>query len=88
MLLIVAMSHLLAKESWSVITIIQLQEESVLIHGSGQIAFKSSLQFHIKMLKRVSGLASGVLFNLRRTGLDRIAFTRYYDPDTLFGDPR
>ncbi|MDB4477439.1 hypothetical protein N9018_04450 [Rhodopirellula sp.] len=31
---------------------------------------------------------SGVLFNLRLTGLDRIDFERHHDPDTLFDDSR
>jgi len=58
------------------------------LNGSGQITFKSSLQFHIKMLKHVLCLTSGVLFNLRLTGLDRIDFERHHDPDTLFDDSR
>ena len=69
------------------ITIIQLQGESISINGSDLLAFEPSIQFDIKMLKKVSGMLSGGLFNVRLTGSGMIAFTTHYDPVTLIVTP-
>ncbi|MDB4807735.1 AIM24 family protein, partial [bacterium] len=69
------------------ITIIRLQGESISINGSDLLAFEPSIQFDIKMLKKVSGMLSGGLFNVRLTGSGMVAFTTHYDPVTLLVTP-
>ena len=69
------------------ITIIRLQGESISINGSDLLAFEPAIQFDIKMLKKVSGMLSGGLFNVRLTGSGMIAFTTHYDPVTLIVTP-
>ena len=69
------------------ITIIRLQGESISINGSDLLAFEPAIQFDIKMLKKVSGMLSGGLFNVRLTGSGMVAFTTHYDPVTLMVTP-
>ena len=69
------------------ITIIHLQGESISINGSDLLAFEPSIKFDIKMLKKVSGMLSGGLFNVRLTGDGMVAFTTHYDPVTLLVTP-
>ena len=69
------------------ITIIRLQGESISINGSDLLAFEPSIQFDIKMLKKVSGMLSGGLFNVHLTGSGMVAFTTHYDPVTLLVTP-
>ena len=69
------------------VTIIRLQGESISINGSDLLAFEPSIQFDIKMLKKVSGMLSGGLFNVRLTGSGMVAFTTHYDPVTLMVTP-
>jgi len=69
------------------ITIIRLQEETISINGSDLLAFEPSVQFDIKMMKRVSGMLSGGLFNVRLAGSGLVAFTTHYDPVTLLVTP-
>ena len=69
------------------ITIIRLQEETISINGSDLLAFEPSVQFDIKMMKRVSGMLSGGLFNVRLAGRGLVAFTTHYDPVTLLVTP-
>ena len=74
-------------DSGKKITIIRLQGESICINGSDLLAFEESVQFEIKMLKKVSGMLSGGLFNVRLQGSGLIAFTTHYDPVTLLVTP-
>ena len=69
------------------VTIIRLQGESISINGSDLLAFEPSIQFDIKMLKKVSGMLSGGLFNVRLTGSGMVAFTTHFDPVTLMVTP-
>ena len=69
------------------ITIIRLQGESISINGSDLLAFEPSIQFDIKMLKKVSGMLSGGLFNVRLAGSGMVAFTTHHDPVTLLVTP-
>ena len=76
------------------ISIIQLQNESLVVNGNDILAFEQTIQYDIKMMKRVAAMMSGGLFNIHLQGTGLIAITSHYEPRTLIvepgnsGDPR
>ncbi|MBB6430887.1 AIM24 family protein [Algisphaera agarilytica] len=65
------------------ITILQLQGESIFVNGNDLLAFETSLQYDIKMMKKVGAMLAGGLFNVRLEGHGLVAVTSHYDPLTL-----
>jgi uncharacterized protein (AIM24 family) len=65
------------------ITILQLDNESIFVNANDVLAFETSLQFDIKMLRKVAAMMSGGLFNAKFTGSGMLAITSHYDPLTL-----
>ena len=74
-------------DSGKKITILNLQGESIFINGSDLLAFEPSIKFEIKMMKKVSSMLAGGLFNIRLEGTGMVAFTTHYDPVTLMVTP-
>jgi uncharacterized protein (AIM24 family) len=72
----------LADEGKKVI-IIELNNESIYVNGNDLLAFEQGIRWDIKMMRRVSGMMAGGLFNIRLEGTGMIAFTCHYDPLTL-----
>lgn len=69
------------------ITILQLQNESICVNGNDVLAFEMSLKNEIKMMRKISAMLSGGLFNIRLTGSGMVAITSHYDPMTLVVTP-
>jgi uncharacterized protein (AIM24 family) len=65
------------------ITILQLNNEAIFVNGNDLLAFEMSLQYEIKMLKKVAAMLAGGLFNVRLQGTGMVAITTHYDPMTL-----
>ncbi|MCL7413669.1 MAG: AIM24 family protein [ANME-2 cluster archaeon] len=65
------------------ISIINLENQSIFVNGNDLLAFEESIQWDIKMLKKVAGLMSGGLFNVKLEGTGMVAITTHYDPLTL-----
>ena len=65
------------------ITILNLQGESIYVNGNDLIAFESSIQWDIKMMRKLAGMLAGGLFNVKLEGTGMIAITTHYDPMTL-----
>lgn len=69
------------------VTILELAGESLCVNGNDVLAFESSLNWDIKMLKSIAGMLSGGIFNVRLDGSGMIAFTSHYDPLVLLPQP-
>ena len=69
------------------ITILNLKDESICINGNDVLAFEPSIQYEIKMMKRIGSMLSGGLFNVKLAGTGMIAFTTYYNPVSLLVTP-
>lgn len=65
------------------ITVLKLNGESLYVNGNDVLAFEESISCDIKMMKKVSAMVSGGLFNIRLEGDGMIAITTHYDPITL-----
>lgn len=65
------------------ITILQLQNEAIVVNGNDLLAFEPSLNYKIQMMKKMTAMLAGGLFNVRLEGSGLIAVTSHYDPLTL-----
>ena len=70
-------------DSGKKISVINLDNQSIFVNGNDLLAFEESIQWDIKMLKKVAGLMAGGLFNVKLDGTGMIAITTHYDPLTL-----
>lgn len=65
------------------ITVIRLQNESIHVNGNDLLAFEPSLDFDVKMIRRVAGMFAGGLFCVQLTGTGTVAITSHGEPLTL-----
>jgi uncharacterized protein (AIM24 family) len=70
------------------ISILNLQGESIFVNGNDLLAFEPSVKWDIKMMKKISAMLAGGLFNVRLEGTGMIAITTHYDPVTLRVTPQ
>ncbi|TWU35255.1 hypothetical protein Q31b_53510 [Novipirellula aureliae] len=70
-------------DSGKKITILNLQNEAICVNGNDLLAFETSLTYNIKMMKKMTAMIAGGLFNIRLEGSGMVAVTTHYDPLTL-----
>ncbi len=76
----------LADEGKSV-QILQLQGESIFVNGNDLLAFEPSLKWDITMMRKLSAVLAGGLFNVRLEGVGMLAITTHHEPLTLMVTP-
>jgi uncharacterized protein (AIM24 family) len=69
------------------VTILQLQGEALFVNGNDLLAFETTVKNEIRMMKRLTGVLAGGLFNVRLQGSGLVAITTHYDPVTLCVEP-
>ncbi|WP_226676935.1 AIM24 family protein [Mesobacillus jeotgali] len=69
------------------ISILHLQNEAIFVNGNDLLAFEPSISWDIKLMRRVAGMLSGGLFNVRLEGTGMVAVTSHYEPLTLLVSP-
>ncbi|MBC8108676.1 MAG: AIM24 family protein [Anaerolineae bacterium] len=69
------------------ITVLQLAGESLFVNGNDVLAFEPSLKWDITMMRKLTAMMSGGLFNVRFDGSGMLAITTHYDPVTLRVQP-
>jgi uncharacterized protein (AIM24 family) len=74
-------------DSGKKITILNLAGESIYINGNDLLAFETTIDYEIKMMKKMSAMLAGGLFNVKLEGSGMVAFTTHYDPLTLMVTP-
>lgn len=65
------------------IKILRLEGDSIVVNGSDLLAFEPTIQWDIKMTKKLAAVVSGGFFNVRLTGHGLIAITSHFEPITL-----
>lgn len=65
------------------VTILQLNNDEIYVNGNDLLAFEPSVQWDIKLMKKITGMLAGGLFNVKLWGTGMIAITSHYDPLTL-----
>jgi uncharacterized protein (AIM24 family) len=74
-------------DSGKKITILSLNNESIIVNGNDLLAFEPSINYKISMMRKMSSMIAGGLFNVRLEGSGMVAFTTHYDPITLMVSP-
>jgi len=74
-------------DSGKKISILNLQGDSIFVNGNDVLAFEDGIQWDIKLMKKVTAMLAGGLFNVKLEGTGMIAITTYYDPLTLIVSP-
>ncbi|MEW8970013.1 AIM24 family protein [Mesobacillus jeotgali] len=69
------------------ISILHLQNDAIFVNGNDLLAFEPSIGWDIKLMRRVAGMLSGGLFNVRLEGTGMVAITSHYEPLTLLVSP-
>lgn len=64
-----------------------MQGESIFVNGNDLLAFEPSIEWDIKLMRKIAGMMSGGLFNVRLEGNGMIAITSHYEPLTLLVTP-
>ncbi len=65
------------------VQILKLQGETIHVNGNDLLAFEDGIRWDITMMRRVAGMLTGGLFNIRLSGNGMIAITTHYEPLTL-----
>ncbi|MBJ7448524.1 MAG: AIM24 family protein [Brevundimonas sp.] len=62
------------------ITLLRLDNETIFANGNDVLALETGISNQITMMKRVAGMMSGGLFNVRLSGSGIVAITSHFDP--------
>ncbi|HZV37823.1 MAG TPA: AIM24 family protein [Pseudoxanthomonas sp.] len=65
------------------ITLLRLAGEAIFVNGNDVLALESGIDSKITMMRKVAGMLSGGLFNVRLSGHGIVAITSHYEPLTL-----
>lgn len=65
------------------ITLINLQNESMHVNGNDLLAFESSIEWDVKIIRRIAGMLAGGLFSVQLSGTGTIALCSHGEPLTL-----
>lgn len=65
------------------VRILHLQDETIFVNGNDLLAMEDGLRWGITMMRRIAGILSGGLFNVRLSGTGMVAITTHYEPLTL-----
>jgi uncharacterized protein (AIM24 family) len=70
-------------DSGKKVTILELEHDAITVNGNDVLAFEDSVDWDIKMMKKMSGMLAGGLFNVTLSGYGFIAITTHKTPMTL-----
>lgn len=69
------------------IRILRLEGESIFVNGSDLLALEPTINWEIKMMKKLAAFVSAGFFNVRLEGTGLIAITSHFEPITLRVQP-
>ena len=70
-------------DSGKKVSILNLKGETLFVNGNDLLAFQDGVEWDIKLIRKIAGMLSGGLFNVKLSGTGLIAITSHYDPLTL-----
>jgi uncharacterized protein (AIM24 family) len=69
------------------VQILQLHGESIHVNGNDLLAFEPALKWDITMMRKLSAMLAGGLFNVKLEGHGMLAITTHHEPLTLLVEP-
>ncbi len=79
-------SMYLADEAKTV-QILSLQDAAIVVNGNDLLAFEPSIDWDIRMMRKLTAMMAGGLFNVRLEGTGMVAITTHHEPLTLLVKP-
>lgn len=70
-------------DSGKKISILNLESDSIYVNGNDVLAFEDSIEWDIKLMKKISSILAGGLTNIRLEGTGMVAITTHHQPLTL-----
>lgn len=74
-------------DSGKTVQVLNLQNETFFVNGNDLLAFEDSIQWDITMMRRIAGMLTGGLFNVKLMGTGMVAITTHHEPITLLVTP-
>lgn len=74
-------------DSGKTIRILRLNGESLFVNGSDLLALEPTVQWDIKMMRKLTAVVSGGFFNVKLSGSGLVAITTHFEPITLLVRP-
>lgn len=65
------------------VSVLKLENESIFVNGNDLLTFENSINWDIRLLRKVAGMMAGGLFNVKLEGTGMVAVTTHHDPLTL-----
>ena len=65
------------------VILLRMEGDSLVVNGNDVLAFEPTLQHKIKMMRKITGMMAGGLFNVRFEGSGLLAITSHFEPITL-----
>lgn len=69
------------------ITIFDLKNESICVNGNDLLAFEPTINWDIRLMRKMAGIMAGGLFNVTLQGSGKVAITTHFEPLTLLVKP-
>lgn len=69
------------------VQILNLQGETIFVNGNDLLAFEDHISWDIKMMRKLSAMMAGGLFNVKLSGQGMIVITSHYEPLVLMASP-
>ncbi len=74
-------------DSGKEVQILNLSNEAICVNGNDLLAFEEGMRWDIKIMKKVTALMAGGLFNVRLEGTGMVAIASHFEPMTLLVEP-
>ncbi len=74
-------------DSGKKIQILYLDGDSLFVNGNDLLALENGVEWDIKMMRKMTAMMAGGLFNVKLEGTGMVAITSHYDPMTLIVTP-
>ena len=65
------------------ISVLKLENDSIFVNGNDILAFENTINWDIKLMKKLAGVMAGGLFNVKLEGNGMVAITTHHDPVTF-----
>jgi uncharacterized protein (AIM24 family) len=75
-------------DSGKKVQILNLQNETIFVNGNDLLAFEETIQWDITIMRKLSAMMAGGLFNVKLSGRGMVAITSHYEPLVLMVTPQ
>lgn len=74
-------------DSGKKIQILYLDNEAIFVNGNDLLCLENGIEWDIKMMRKITAMMAGGLFNVKLEGTGMVAITSHYEPMTLIVTP-